>query len=167
MPNSSEPDANAERIERLFDRCTVDVSVQRELDSIAGLASYVCGTRAAVLRLADGAGWRVASSIGLQGARDIRCAAAFCAHAMHDLGLVEVPDAFADPRLRSLDVVCCQPWIRSYFGVPLVAGGQTPGAIAVFDRAPQDLAIEQHWALRQLADIAVTLVLSNQRTRRV
>jgi GAF domain-containing protein len=63
--------------------------------------------------------------------------------------------------LRGLEIVCRQPWIRFYCGIPLVANGQTRGAIAVIDRAPQELAIEQHWALRQLADLAASLLARN------
>lgn len=154
--SGSQPSA----IDELLACCVVDASAQREFASIAGLASYICGTHAAVVRVADGAIWRVKASIGLPGERDIRSAAALCAHAMHDLGCGEVRDTLLDPRLRELDLVRRDPRIRFYCGVPLLAHGQTLGVLSVFDHAPNELAIEQHWALRQLAELAATLVRS-------
>ena len=158
MPTLLQTDEADDRIEQLAAACVIDSTMQRDLDLVARLASHVGATRAAMIHLADGPRLRVRSAIGLRSARDIRCAAAFCAYTMEDLRLVETRDAFADPSLRELRVVRGEPGIRFHCGIPLLSGGSPIGALSVFDPMPRELAIEHHWALCQLAELAALLL---------
>jgi signal transduction histidine kinase len=78
--------------------------------------------------------------------------ASFCAHAMHDDGVMVVEDALLDPRFATYPAVVGEPHVRFYAGAPLVsADGQRLGSLCVIDRRPRTLAANQRDGLLILA----------------
>ena len=65
--------------------------------------------------------------------------------------VVVVPDTTKDKRFASHPLVTGPPNIRFFAGAPIYDDGQYVGALAVIDRAPRSLAVDQVVALRLLA----------------
>ena len=79
---------------------------------------------------------------------------AFCAHAiLEPAETLVVEDARRDPRFAENPMVCGDPHIRFYAGVPLVIDRMPLGSICVVDAVPRRLTAEQLAALRGLARV--------------
>ncbi len=91
----------------------------------------------------------------------------FCAHAMHGLHVMEVPDATGDGRFADNPLVTGPPYIRFYAGAPLVSREGVPlGAICVIDHQPRDgLSPFQSRGLTILADAAMTRLETRRAAR--
>lgn len=77
----------------------------------------------------------------------------FCAHAIHDTGVFEVPDARADERFAGNPMVLGEPGIRFYAGCPIRLPGELAvGSLCVIDTVPRRLEPSRKAALRDLAD---------------
>src|SRR6185369_4308963 len=87
----------------------------------------------------------------------------FCGHAILGETLLEVPDALDDPRFADNPLVCGEPHVRFYAGVPLQWRGATLGTLCVVDHRPRHLTPEQRDALQGLARIANELIRSHAR----
>ncbi len=83
---------------------------------------------------------------------------AFCAHAIGQPGLLEVPDATADRRFEDNPLVVGEPHIRFYAGQPLIVHGQAIGALCVIDRKPRRLSARERQLLAELALVAQTCI---------
>ena len=72
-----------------------------------------------------------------------------------------VPDALADPRFATSQMVTAEPGIRFYAGLPLVAtDGKALGTLCLIDCVPRALTAEQGEALRALGrQVALQLEL--------
>ena len=134
----------------------LDTEPEPLFDSLAKLASEVCGTPIALLSLIDDRRQWFKANVGLteitQGPRE----EAFCAHTIQGNALFEVPDASLDPRFADNPLVTGEPEIRFYAGAPLVLpGGERVGSLCVIDRQARRLDAAQAQTLRALADVAI------------
>ena len=91
---------------------------------------------------------------------------AFCAHALADGQLLEVPDARADARFADNPLVTGEPGIRFYAGAPLIVQGQAIGTLCAIDRVPRRLAPQDRRALTELAAVAAALIERSAAQRR-
>ncbi len=145
------PPDDAQRLAELRSYGVLDTPAEREFDDFTAIASRICGTPISLISLIDADRQWFKSRIGLeveQTPRDL----AFCAHAILEDGITEVPDATADPRFEGNPFVVGSPGIRFYAGAPLrTASGHRLGTLCVIDRRPRELNTAQREALEILS----------------
>ncbi|MEM7286153.1 MAG: MBL fold metallo-hydrolase [Actinomycetota bacterium] len=79
-----------------------------------------------------------------------------CAHAIHGLDVMEIPDTLNDDRFADNPAVRDEPRIRFYAGMPLqLSDGTVAGTLCVMDQRPRRLDEGQRAELRRLADLVV------------
>ncbi|WP_085810737.1 sensor histidine kinase [Sphingomonas sp. TZW2008] len=107
------------------------------LDDLAAFAAELCGARIALVSLVEEKFQTFLARVGTDLAQTPR-SQSFCAHAMHGLQVMEVPDATRDARFADNPLVTGAPHIRFYAGAPLVTREGVPlGAICVIDDQPR------------------------------
>ena len=144
---------------RLRMLAVLDTEPEPIFDSLARLASTLCGTPIALVSLLDGQRQWLKANVGWPGVTQTSQQMAFCAHAIESDSLMEVSDAQADPRFAASPLVTEAPNIRFYAGVPLVLpGGERMGTLCVLDREVRQLSGSQRLVLHELAQ-AVTQAL--------
>lgn len=115
-------------------------------------AAAVCDTPISLVSLVDTDRQWFKANHGLDGATQTTRDVAFCAHAILQDGLFEVPDATLDHRFADNPLVAGAPGIRFYAGVPVrLSGGQRVGTLCVIDRQPRTLNARQREVLHCLA----------------
>ena len=148
------------RLGRLRDLVVLDTGPEPVFDAIAKLASDICGAPIALLSLVDEERLWFKANVGLPGLNETRRDIAFCAHAIDDDALFEVPDATRDDRFANNPLVTGGPGIRFYAGAPLILpGGERIGTLCVIDRQIRHLSPSQAKWLRSLATIATQALL--------
>ena len=133
----------------------LDTPPEEQFDALVKAASLVCGVPISLISLIDAERQWFKANVGLPQATETPRDVAFCAHAILEEGLFEVPDATQDPRFATNPLVCGQPDIRFYAGAPLtLQDGSRIGTLCVIDRQPRQLNDMQREVLRQLARTA-------------
>jgi anti-sigma regulatory factor (Ser/Thr protein kinase) len=128
----------------------LDTEPERAFDDLTLLASHICGTPMALITLVDADRQWFKSRVGVTITETSR-AISFCTHAIAQQGMMVVPDATEDARLRDNPMVTGDPHIRFYAGAPLVTpDGHALGTLCVIDRVARRLAPEQLEALDAL-----------------
>ncbi len=139
------------RLEALRDLGVLDSAPEVAFDDLAKLAAIVCQVPIALVSLVDADRQWFKARCGLdtqETPRDV----AFCAHAIKQAALFEVPDATLDPRFADNPLVTGEPHIRFYAGVPLSGSQGYPyGTLCVIDVKPRLLTEEQRDGLTRLA----------------
>ncbi len=153
-----------ERLERLRALAILDTAPEAPFDTLARLASSICGTPIALVSLVDHARQWFKANVGLPGVSETPRELAFCAHAILEGELLEVPDAQADPRFTANPLVTGEPGIRFYAGAPIeLAGGVRLGTLCVIDRAPRALSDAQRTQLCELARAVAEVLALRER----
>ena len=165
MESAQLPTNEKARLNTLYEYEVLDTPSDPAFDDLTRLASQVCGVPIAVISFVDRDRQWFKSRIGLDAPetpRDI----AFCAHAILQYEVFEVPDTALDSRFSDNPLVTHGPHIRFYAGATLVApNGHPLGTICVIDRAPKVLTQDQKSALQALARQVVRLLeVRNLRT---
>ena len=154
-PPGREAEREAHRLAQLRALLVLDSAPEPMFDSIARLASEVCGVPIALLSLVDSERQWFKANVGLAGVNETPRDVAFCAHAIAQDALFEVPDATRDQRFAANPLVTGAPDIRFYAGAPLVLpGGERVGTLCVIDRTARQLTEAQATMLKSLAAIA-------------
>ena len=149
------PPNESERLLRLHELMVLDTLPEPFFDALARMASEVCGTPVALLSLVDADRQWFKSNHGLPGTTQTPRDQAFCAHAILDDVVMEVPDAKDDPRFAQNPLVTSPAGIRFYAGAPLsLPGGERLGALCVIDYEARRLSPPQLRMLAQLAELA-------------
>lgn len=150
------PADEASRLRELRSYGILDSAPEPEFDDIARLASLVCDTPIAAISLIDAERQWFKARVGAlpsETPRDV----AFCAHAILDVPILQVPDATLDPRFADNPLVTHGLAIRFYAGFPLVdRSGAALGTLCVIDQSPRALSPAQLEALQALGRVAVT-----------
>ncbi|KQP12508.1 hypothetical protein ASF43_19845 [Pseudorhodoferax sp. Leaf267] len=142
------------RLSRLRELMVLDSAPEPLFDSLARMASEICGVPIALVSLVDDERQWFKAQAGLAGVRETPRDIAFCAHAILQDQVMEVPDATCDARFAANPLVTQAPDIRFYAGAPLsLPSGERVGTLCVLDHAPRQLTAEQTRQLGQLAEL--------------
>ncbi len=152
MLDAPHPENETQRLQRLRELAILDTEPEALYDDVVRLASHICGTPISLVSLVDGHRQWFKAKIGLDAVETSR-EFAFCAHAILEEGLFEIPDSRLDPRFADNPLVTGDPSVIFYAGLPLDMGEGLPaGTLCVIDRKPRRLDENQKQALRCLAN---------------
>lgn len=154
-------------MERLRALLVLDTDREPIFETLAALASSLCGTPIALISLVDTDRQWFKAGVGLAGVAQTPRSIAFCDHAIRGPDLMEVPDATRDDRFATNPLVTADPNIRFYAGAPLVmTTGERVGTLCVLDRQPRELSPAQRESLARLADLTVQALDLRERSIR-
>lgn len=134
-----------------------------EFDRVTSLAADLFGVAASTVSIigAEEQCFRGASGIDAWGTpRDV----ALCAYTILGDEITVVEDAAEDERFSDNPIVFGPPHVRFYAGAPLKVGGESVGALCIFDPEPRSFSDTEQRRLRELADIVVDLIQSRTGT---
>lgn len=161
------PENEQERLQELYRHELLDQSYEEEFDDIVKLASGLCDVPISMISLIDFDRQWFMAKVGLDSnetARNI----SFCAHAILEDGLFEVPDTKHDGRFFDNPLVMEDPNIRYYAGMPLVTErGYKLGTLCVIDRVPRQLNESQYMVLKVLSRQVMKLFELRVRNRQL
>ncbi len=139
------------RLQALDDLQILDTPPEAAFDDLAWLASRMCDVPISMISLvsAEHLWFKARCGLDLEG---VSRKEGFCAHAIAQDDILEVPDARADPRFAGFSSVTGAPHLRFYAGIPLQGpGGHRVGTLCILDTRPRRLTEAQREVLRCLA----------------
>ena len=150
------PDNESSRVQSLANLAVLDSAPEPEFDALVQAAALICGVPISLISLIDTDRQWFKANVGLPGVTETPRAAAFCAHAILEDGIFEIPDATLDARFLDNGLVTGDPSIRFYAGATLrLSDGTHAGTLCVIDRQPRTLNALQREVLSHLATAAV------------
>ena len=155
----------AARLKALYDYEVLDTEAEKMFDDLTQLASQICDAPITLISLIDPNRQWFKSKVGIdteETSRDI----AFCAHAIHQKEIFEIPDTLQDKRFFDNPLVTSAPNIRFYAGTPLVSqDGHAIGTLCVIDDKPNKLTKEQRQALEVLGRSVISQMELRQKIK--
>ncbi len=150
------PHDEDERLAALEEYQILDTAAENIFDNITDVASRICGVPICLLSLIDKDRQWFKSNKGLPNTTESSRDSAFCAHAILDSKLMEIPDATKDQRFHDNPFVTGNPNVRFYAGMPLInPQGFKLGTLCVIDQEPKSLTNEQKEILKSLAEVVI------------
>ncbi|HUD32963.1 MAG TPA: diguanylate cyclase [Variovorax sp.] len=129
----------------------LDTLPEAVFDDLAWLAGRLCDTPISLVTLVAAEHLWFKARCGLDPDRMPR-KEAFCAYALEQDDILEIPDALLDERFVDAPPVTGAPHVRFYAGALVRGvGGQRFGTICVLDTRPRTLTDDQREGLRRLA----------------
>lgn len=163
-PDYPIPADEEERLRVLRRFAVLDTAADPHFDRIVALASQVLGVPIALVSLVDRDRQWFLARHGVE-AQETPRTMAFCAHAIAQQELMEVPDALDDERFKTNPLVLHAPKVRFYAGVPLRSeDGYNLGTLCVIDRRPRVLDPHQRLMLQLMADLVMRELELRQRS---
>ncbi len=144
------PEGEQERVRALHGLALLDTVPEERFDRYTRIAAALFDVPMAGVSLVDSDRQWFKSRVGLasETPRDV----AFCAHAILDENVLQVPDTLEDARFADNPLVSGSPHIRFYAGRPLsLADGSRIGTLCIIDQRPRYLDDEQLALLDDLA----------------
>jgi PAS domain S-box-containing protein len=162
VPNDTETERR--RLARLRLLAVMDTGTEPIFEGLVRTAAAICGTPISLVSLVDDQRQWFKANVGLEGVEQTPREVAFCAHAIRDDNVMEVPNAEEDPRFARNPLVLGDPNIRFYAGAPIrMPGGERIGTLCVIDRQPRRLTQDQLRALGDLASVAQAALLQREK----
>ncbi|MBI3776047.1 MAG: GAF domain-containing protein [Gammaproteobacteria bacterium] len=159
------PPDEAQRLVCLRSYDILDTEQEDVFDELAELAANICGAPIALVSLIDQSRQWFKAHIGLAKTETAR-SVAFCAHAILQPGLFQVPDTLQDERFADNPLVTGAPNIRFYAGAPLFTqDGYGLGTLCVIDQVPRELTEQQARALMVLRTHVLKLLELRRKTK--
>ena len=153
--NAPLPDDEEARLSTLHDLDVLDTAPEARFDRYTDMASSTFDMPIALVSLIDENRQWFKSHHGIEATETPRDMA-ICAHTILGDGVLQVPDAIADPRFADNPLVADDPRLRFYAGAPLtLSDGTRAGSLCVIDHRPRLLDDDQLAELRRLADLVV------------
>jgi len=144
------PQNESLRLERLRAFRILGTSCERVFDEAVRLAALICDTPVAVISFIDEQRVWFKAKIGLE-LDEIPRDGSFCTYAILQPDVLIVPDPLSDERFMS-GLLVNQIGIQFYAGIPLITDdAHSLGTLAVMDRVPHLMTVEQNDSLRILA----------------
>jgi GAF domain-containing protein len=129
----------------------LDSPMEERYDRITRAVARIFDVPIALVSLVDADRQWFKSCLGLDDRQTPR-GVSFCAHAILDTDVMQVPDTRSDERFRDNPLVVGDPHIRFYAGAPVHApSGEPLGTLCIIDREPRHLDDDE---LELLADLA-------------
>ena len=152
------PASEQARLAKLQELAVLDTPPDAVLDAIVAAASAMASAPIALVSLIDADRQWFKARVGLDATETPRDVA-FCAHAIHQSEIFEVPDSRQDVRFANNPLVQGAPNVVFYAGMPLTTSdGHAVGTLCVIDHVPRHLNEAQRESLAHLGR-AVTLLL--------
>ena len=163
MTPAAYPADEPDRIAALQALNILDTPVEAEFDALAKAASLVCQVPISLISLIDSHRQWFKANVGLPQTSETPRELAFCAHAIHQDAVFEVPNALEDLRFADNPLVTGYPEIRFYAGAPVrLKNGARVGTLCVIDREPRTLTDTQRQVLVHLATAAARALESRK-----
>jgi diguanylate cyclase (GGDEF)-like protein len=152
-------EAELSRLAALHSLDVLDQPRSYQLDTLARLAAFVCGTSTAVVNLIDQDRQFSAAAYGCEPA-DVSRQDSMCATSIQSVDVSYTADAAADSRWSDNPYVTgVHGRIRLYAAAPLIlSGGEVIGTVCAFSGQAQELTRLQLERLRDIADQAVLVL---------
>jgi len=145
------PPDEEQRLAALRSYDILDTAPEPAFDDLTKIVARICGVPMATVSLIDKDRQWFKSRIGTELTETPRDQA-FCGHCILQDGILEVPDALADPRFATNPLVTGEPKLRYYAGAPLLdRDGHRIGALAIHHHQPHKLDQPQSECLQALA----------------
>ena len=153
MQSAPRPATEDQRLAALQSLAVLDTEPEAAVDALVNAAAVVCNTPISLISLVDADRQWFKANVGLPGATQTPRDLAFCAHAILQDQVFEVPDAGLDARFADNPCVTGAPDIRFYAGAPVrLSNGERIGTICVIGHEPRTLSARQREVLRCLAE---------------
>jgi len=153
------PANEIERLAALDALHVLDTLPEPAFDHLVHTAALACGTPISLLSLVDADRQWFKAGVGLPGVAETARDRSFCAHAILQDDVLEIPDATLDARFAENPLVIGDPDMRFYAGAPLrLEGGLRIGTLCVIGRQAGRLTPTQRTLLRRLSAVAVELL---------
>lgn len=167
MKSAGQAHDEADRLTALASYAVFDTPPDGAFDDVTALAADVCGVPIALITFLDAERQWHKSRYGIE-IRELPRTLSFCAHAVTEQAVTEVPDTQLDSRFDRHPLVVGEPYVRFYAGAPLItAEGHSLGTLCVMDVEPRSLSDRQRRHLRVLADQVLNLLEVRRQARRL
>lgn len=156
MQKATQREHESATLEVLHTLDILDTSAEPEFDALVEAASRIGNMPIALVSfVAEDRQWFKAQ-IGMPELSETPRDIAFCAHAVLEKDVFEVPDALQDSRFADNPLVAGSPGIRFYAGAPLsIANGLQIGTLCIMDTLPRQLTADERKLLKDLANAVV------------
>lgn len=152
---ASEVNGEQRRLEALYRFGILDSLPEPQFNRLVALAAQFFDMPMASVTFVDERRQWFKAQIGL-GCSESPRAVSFCSLAIAQEGVMVIPDATQDARLRTFANVTGDPHLRFYAGAPLITpDGHKLGTFCVLDQRPREFSPEQAASLESFAAMAM------------